>query len=82
MIAQSVLDVMGEGETIGKTVADLIDRPTCYDVGDDFVFRCSERGCKLDINDIFENEPTMWKDGVAQVPEYCPKCGRMVANNG
>lgn len=29
MIAQSILDVMGEGVTIGETVADLIDRPTC-----------------------------------------------------
>ena len=26
MVAQSVLDVMGEGVTIGETVADLIDR--------------------------------------------------------
>lgn len=29
MVAQSVLDVMGDGVTIGGTVADLIDRPTC-----------------------------------------------------
>lgn len=79
MITQSVLDVMGEGEKIGETVADLIDRPTCNDFGNDFVFRCSECGCELDINDAFY-EPTMWKDGIAQVPKYCPECGRMVKN--
>ena len=67
------------GENILARLAELIDRPTCNDVGDDFVFRCSECGCELDINDAFD-EPTMWKDGVATVPEYCPKCGRMVKN--
>lgn len=29
MVARSVLDVIREGATIGETVADLIDRPTC-----------------------------------------------------
>ena len=29
MVARSVLDVMGEGVTIGDTLADLIDPPTC-----------------------------------------------------
>lgn len=67
------------GENILARLAELIDRQTCNDVGDDFMFRCSECGCELDINDAFD-EPTMWKDGVATVPEYCPKCGRMVKN--
>ena len=68
------------GENILARLAELIDRPTCSDVGDDFVFRCSECGCELDIDDAFY-EPTMWKDGVATVPEYCPLCGRMVVDN-
>lgn len=79
MITQSVIDVMGAGKKIGETVADLIDRPACNDVGDDFVFRCSECGCELDINEAFD-EHIMWKDGVATVPKYCPECGRMVKN--
>lgn len=68
------------GENILARLAELIDRPTCSDVGDDFVFRCSECGCELDIDDAFY-EPTMWKDGVATVPRYCPLCGRMVVDN-
>ena len=58
--------------------ADLIDRPTCDDVGDDWTFRCSACGCGLDIRVVFEDEPTMWKDGAAQVPKYCPNCGANV----
>lgn len=59
-------------------LADLIDRPTCDDVGDDWTFRCSACGCGLDIRDVFEGEPTMWKDGAAQVPKFCPNCGANV----
>ena len=58
--------------------ADLIDRPTCDDVGNDWTFRCSACGLELDIRDVFEDEPTMWKDGAAQVPKYCPNCGANV----
>lgn len=81
MIAQSVLDVMGEGVTIGEATANLIDRPTCNDIGDDWTFCCSVCGCELDIFGIDGGEPTMWKDKVAQVPKYCPECGRMVVND-
>ena len=59
-------------------LADLIDRPTCDDVGDDWTFRCSACGSELDIRDAFEDEPTMWKDGAAEVPKYCPNCGAKV----
>ena len=31
MVANAVVGVMGDGEKIGETVADLIDRPTCAD---------------------------------------------------
>lgn len=61
-------------------IADLIDRPTCRDIGNSYHvldFVCSECGCVLDVNDR-EGEPTMWKDGVAQVPKYCPNCGAEV----
>ena len=59
-------------------LADLIDRPTCDDVGDDWTFRCSACGCELDIRDMEVGEPTMWNDGAAKVPNYCPDCGANV----
>lgn len=62
-------------------LADLIDRPTCNDVGDDWEFHCSACGCELDIRDMEVGEPTMWKDGAAQVPKYCPSCGAEVVND-
>ncbi len=61
-----------------KRWADLIDRPTCNDVGDDWEFHCSACGCELDILEMEVGEPTMWKDGAAQVPKYCPSCGAEV----
>ena len=78
------LECLGLGYTgwrgILDELADLIDRPTCRDVGDshhvlDFV--CSECGCELDVNDR-EGEPTMWNGGTAMVPKYCPNCGAEV----
>lgn len=59
-------------------LADLIDRQTCNDVGDDWEFHCSACGCELDIREMEVGEPTMWKDGAAQVPKYCPSCGAEV----
>lgn len=86
VIAGSIgVDVAGkfghevERETYAA-LADFIDRPTCNDVGDDWSFRCSACGCELDIRDMEVDEPTMWKDGSAQVPKYCPWCGRVVMN--
>lgn len=78
MVGKAVVGVMGDGEKIGETVADLIDRPTCNDVGDNWKFRCSVCGCELDILEMEVGEPTMWKDGAAQVPKYCPSCGAEV----
>lgn len=59
-------------------MADLIDRPTCNDFGDDWEFHCSACGCELYIREKEIGEPTMWKDGAAQVPKYCPSCGAEV----
>ncbi len=50
MVAKAVADVMGDGEKIGETVADLIDRPTCRNIYAETVkvgacengFKCSE----------------------------------------
>lgn len=64
-----------------RNLADLIDRPTCNDVGDDWEFHCSACGCELDIREMEVGEPTMWKDGAAQVPKYCPSCGAEVVSN-
>ena len=65
-------------ERIGKLIDCKIDRPTCNDVGDDWEFHCSACGCELDIREMEVGEPTMWKDGAAQVPKYCPSCGAEV----
>lgn len=66
MVVRSVLDVMGEGMTIGETVAALIDRPTCRkripDEMEGLVF-CSNCGAEI---------------GEYSVPNYCPNCGRQV----
>lgn len=69
------------GGNIIERLADLIDRPTCNDVGDDWEFHCSACGCELDIRDMEVGEPTMWKDGAAQVLKYCPSCGAEVVSN-
>lgn len=69
------------GGNIIERLADLIDRPTCNDVGDDWEFHCSACGCELDIREMEVGEPTMWKDGAAQVPKYCPSCGAEVVSN-
>lgn len=61
-------------------VADLIDRPTCHDATDNFCeFVCSKCGCSLDISNDFE--PTLWVDGKATVPSYCPNCGAEVLDD-
>lgn len=37
-------------------------------------FKCSECGAILDTEDE-EWEPTLWVDGVASYPSFCPNCG-------
>lgn len=76
MIAQSTLDVMGEGVTIGETVADLIDRPTCrLDLTDVEthgnvkvrVYECSR--CGRTCEDVYGKY------------ERCPHCGGVVVED-
>ena len=58
-----------------QRLADLIDRPSCRDIGNSYdMFVCSECGCELDVDDR-EGEPTLWNGGTATVPSYCPNCG-------
>lgn len=74
MVAKAVVDVMGEGVTVGETLADLIDRPTCEDVsvprGDGFTpyveFKCSACGCShVSLTYVY----------------YCPRCGAEVIDD-
>ena len=51
----------------------------CCDEGNIERFICSECGCRLDLQDD-DWEPTMWVDGAAMVPNYCPNCGRRIAD--
>ena len=37
-------------------------------------FKCSECGAIFDTEDE-EWEPTLWVDGVASYPSFCPNCG-------
>lgn len=80
-IAASVEDcgnlIDGNYIHIVERIADLIDRPTCNDVGDLWTFRCSVCGCELDLEDM-EGEPTMWLGESAMTPHHCPNCGAIV----
>lgn len=76
MIAQSTLDVMGEGVTIGETVADLIDLPTCrLDLTDVEthgnvkvrIYECSR--CGRTCEDVYGKY------------ERCPHCGGVVVED-
>lgn len=76
MVMNAVTDVMGEGVAIGETVADLIDRPTCYVV--EHKTHCGSYGCEeagqlwvLSCGDECVNNSDF-------PPNYCPKCGAMV----
>lgn len=71
MVAKAVVDVMGDGEKIGETVADLIDRPTTTRHGK-FKTKYGSKTpccevCGYSIGDVRWN--------------YCPKCGAMIADD-
>lgn len=74
MVEKAVVDVMGEGEKIGETVADLIDRPTCRNEGDEWGFLCSECGEDVSIT----KEIPCGGAFAPYLPSYCPNCGAEV----
>lgn len=59
-----------------QAIEATLGRGTCHDVGKGWMWRCSECRCRLDIDR--DDLPTMWVDGMASVPRYCPNCGRRV----
>ncbi len=74
MVARSVLDVMGEGVTIGETVAGLIDRPTCEAI---------EHG-RFDESHVCKSCSRCsygWFECIHDKPySYCPNCGAVVTD--
>ena len=66
-----------EQGNVFDTLADLIDRPTCHDVGGGYTFKCSECGCMICI--FLIGEPTMTvHDEPLYEPYFCPNCGAEV----
>lgn len=63
--------------TPSQAIDATLRREECEDIGTDR-FVCSKCGCTLDIEDAASCEPTMWVDGVAACPRFCPNCGRKV----
>ena len=75
-IACAVYDVLDDCETIGESLASLIDRPTCYVV--EHKTHCGSYGCEeagqlwvLSCGDECVNDSDF-------PPNYCPECGAMV----
>lgn len=54
-----------------------LGRGECHDKGNIEQFICSECGCHLDMQDD-DCEATMWLDGEAMAPRFCPNCGKRV----
>ena len=76
MIAQSILDVIGDGVPIGETVASLIDRPTCQMVECtvDHGYRSWGMRCTACGKEFEHVKPGFWW-------RYCPNCGAEVIND-
>lgn len=68
MVGKAVVGVMGDGEKIGETVADLIDRPTCHISATDHEYEDSVRcdRCRMTFRRPWEPF------------KYCPNCGAEV----
>lgn len=71
MVGKAVVGVMGDGEKIGETVADLIDRPTCHISATDHEYEDSVRcdRCRMTFRRPWEPF------------KYCPNCGAEVASD-
>lgn len=77
----SCIDALGRCLSSNKDtallLADLIDRPTCRNIGDDYMFKCSECGAEFEPVTVNGNEYgevfyTPLK------PLYCSACGAEV----
>lgn len=72
-----------ENETYAA-LADLIDRPTCHDVGGVYKFRCSVCGCTIDIfkGDVYGTGDSVMTigDDFLYSPSFCPHCEAVVLN--
>lgn len=71
-----------------RNLADLIDCPTCEDIGDfdHEAFKCSRCGYRmLSLRGIANNCPSdavlVTPDGLITEFAYCPNCGAEVAND-
>lgn len=71
MVMNAVTDVLGDGEKIGATVADLIDRPTCRICATDHEYEDSVRcdRCRMTFRRPWEPF------------KYCPNCGAEVKDD-
>lgn len=85
MVGKAVVGVMGDGNKIGETVADLIDRPTCHDVADfdRESFKCSRCGYRVMSIDGAPDAAKLvgTKGGVIDFG-FCPNCGAEVVEEG
>lgn len=58
-------------------LADLIDRPTCRNEGDEWGFLCSECGEDVSIT----KEIPCGGACAPYLPSYCPNCGAVIADD-
>lgn len=73
MVWKAVVGVMGDGEKIGETVADLIDRPTCRIW---YVPGSADRSCSA-CGVTFSTGT--YQDGEHEFM-FCPNCGAEVVS--
>ena len=62
---------------IVELLADLIDQPTCRNIGDDYIFKCSECGAEFEPVTVNGNEYGEVFYTTLE-PLYCSACGAEV----
>lgn len=77
MVGKAVVGVMGDGEKIGETVADLIDRPTCR-IG--YVPCSADRSCSA-CGVTFSTGTYQGGDHEEHEFMFCPNCGAEVRDD-